>query len=88
MKQFIEKYLKITNYKINYFTNWRNNITCLVSPHPSPLLKERGLNNNWIIIQKENIDFPENQKYLINKLILESEKTDLNLAWNYLDSRL
>jgi len=87
LKQFIEKYLKINNYEINYFTNWRNNITCLVSSHPSPLLKEREFNNNWIIIQKENIDFPENQKYLINKLILESEKTDLNLAWNYLENR-
>jgi len=88
MKKFIENYLKINNYEITYFTNWRNNITCLVSPHPSPLLKERGFNNNnWIIIQKENINFPENQKFLIDELIKKSENTGLNLAWNFLDSR-
>jgi len=76
MKNFIENYLKINNYEINYFTNWRNNITCLVI-----------FWDKKIIIQKENIDFPENQKYLINKIISESENTDLNLAWNYLENR-
>jgi len=76
MQNFIENYLKINNYEINYFTNWRNNITCLVI-----------FWDEKIIIQKENIDFPENQKYLINKLISESEKTDLNLAWSYLKDR-
>ena len=76
MQNFIENYLKINNYEINYFTNWRNNITCLVS-----------FWDEKIIIQKENIDFPKNQKYLINKIIKESENTDLNLAWNYLENR-
>ena len=76
MKNFIEKYLKINNYEINYFTNWRNNITCLV------IFWEKK-----IIIQKENINFPENQKFLINELIKKSVNTDLKLAQNYLDSR-
>jgi len=76
MKNFIENYLKISDYKITYFTNWRNNITCLLT--------------FWwekIIIQKENIFFPENQKYLINKLIDDSIKSDLSLAGHYLDQR-
>jgi len=83
MKTFIENYLKITDYKITYFTNWRNNITCLVD-----FWDDLGAPWGWkIIIQKENIDFPENQKFLIDELIKKSQNTELNLAQNYLDSR-
>ncbi len=86
MKNFIENYLKISDYKITYFTNWRNNITCLV---------KNTVTQVELIIQKENINFPENQKFLIEKLITNSYKStegfsplyNLNLAENFLDER-
>ncbi|MDQ7023613.1 MAG: phosphotransferase [Candidatus Gracilibacteria bacterium] len=89
MKNFIKNYLKISDYNITYFTNGRNNITCLVeSPHPNPIPGgEREFNSIKIIIQKENINFSENQKFLINYLIENSKNTELNLATSYLDNR-
>ncbi len=76
MQNFIENYLKIDNYEIKYFTNWRNNITALVT---------KVINNIKIIIQKESINFPENQKFLINELIKNWE--NINLALNYWKKR-
>lgn len=75
MKNFIEKYLKINNYEIDYFNTWRNNITALVKT-----------NIDKIIIQKEDKIFSKNQENMIEKIINACE-WKITIAWNYFDNR-
>lgn len=76
MKNFIEKKLKIKDYKITYFDSGKNNITAKVD------------SNLWtFVIQKEWKGFFDGEISIIEDAVSYFIKKWFNFAWNFFEER-